>query len=384
MKATTFFGLEETLAAELLKLGAKDIVPFTRGVAFSGDMGFMYKANLCLRTALKILVPLFGFKAKNEQQLYDGIKSFHWEKYLSESDSLAIDASVNSDFFNHTLYVSQKAKDAICDRFREKTGRRPDVDLDHPTLRIYIHIYGDEVGVSLDSSGDTLFKRNYRVDIDKAPMKENLAAGIVMLSGWQPHLPLIDGMCGSGTMAIEAALWANNIPAGIFRKEFGFMKWRDYDETLYHTILDGAISRIKENEVHILANDISRPVLKKAEENIRTAKVEDVIKTSCMDFFDLKPGKQVGTLLLNPPYGERLEFEDITGFYKEIGNKLKKDFTGMNAWIISSHMDAIKSIGLKPSRRITLYNGQLECKLLKFELYGGSKKGKYMNLPKSE
>lgn len=384
MKATTFFGLEETLAAELLKLGAKDIVPFTRGVAFSGDMGFMYKANLCLRTALKILVPLFGFKAKNELQLYDGIKSFHWEKYLSESDSLAIDASVNSDFFNHTLYVSQKAKDAICDRFREKTGRRPDVDLDHPTLRIYIHIYGDEVGVSLDSSGDTLFKRNYRVDIDKAPMKENLAAGIVMLSGWQPHLPLIDGMCGSGTMAIEAALWANNIPAGIFRKEFGFMKWRDYDETLYHTILDGAISRIKENEVHILANDISRPVLKKAEENIRTAKVEDVIKTSCMDFFDLKPEKQVGTLLLNPPYGERLEFEDITGFYKEIGNKLKKDFTGMNAWIISSHMDAIKSIGLKPSRRITLYNGQLECKLLKFELYGGSKKGKYMNLPKSE
>lgn len=378
MKATTFFGLEETLSQELVKLGARDVKQFTRGVAFTGDMGFMYKANLCLRTALKILMPLYGFKAKNEQQLYDGIKDFHWEKYLSPSDTIAIDASANSDFFNHTLFVSQKAKDAICDRFREKTGSRPSVDLDRPTLRIYIHIYDDEVGVSLDSSGEALFKRNYRVDIDKAPMKENLAAGIIMLSGWQPHLPLIDGMCGSGTLAIEAALWANNVPAGIFRDGFGFMKWRNYDETLYDTIYDGCLNRIKENTVNILANDISKSVLKKAEENIREAKVDDVVKTSNLDFFDLKPAKQVGTVILNPPYGERLEFENITGFYKEIGNKLKKDFTGMNAWIISSHAEAIKSIGLRPTRKITLYNGQLECKLLKFELYSGSKKDKYL------
>lgn len=377
MKATTFFGLEDTLASELMKLGARDIKPFTRGASFTGDMGFMYKANLCLRTALKILMPLYGFKAKNEQQLYDGFKDFHWEKYLGTSDTLAIDASVNSDFFNHTLYVSQKAKDAICDRFREKTGARPSVDIDRPTLRIYVHIYGDEVGVSLDSSGDALFKRNYRVDIDKAPMKENLAAGIIMLSGWQPHLPLIDGMCGSGTLAIEAALWANNVPAGIFREHFGFMSWRNYDETLYNTILDGCISRIKENELNILANDISRPVIKKAQDNLRAAKLDDVVKTSNIDFFDLKPSKQVGTLVLNPPYGERLEFENITGFYKEIGNKLKKDFSGMTAWIISSHAEAIKSIGLRPTRKITLYNGQLECKLLKFEMYSGSKKDQY-------
>ncbi|MBS1637226.1 MAG: class I SAM-dependent RNA methyltransferase [Bacteroidetes bacterium] len=374
MKATTFFGLEETLVDELLKLGARDIKQFTRGVAFTGDLGFMYKANLCLRTALKILMPLYGFKARNEQQLYDGIKDFHWEKYIGTQDSLAIDSTVNSDRFNHTLFVSQKAKDAICDRFREKTGARPNVDLDNPTLRIYIHIYGDEVAVSLDSSGDALFKRKYRVDIDKAPMKENLAAGIIMLSGWQPHLPLIDGMCGSGTMAIEAAMWASNIPAGVFRKEFGFMKWRNYDEKLFDTIHEGCINRIKDTPLNIWANDISKPVLDKARENMKTAKLDDVIKTTNMDFFDLRPEKQVGTLVLNPPYGERLEFEDITGFYKEIGNKLKKDFTGMNAWIISSHVEAIKSIGLRPTRKITLYNGQLECKLLKFEMYSGTKK----------
>jgi len=378
MKATTFFGLEETLASELLKLGAKDIKPFTRGVSFTGDAGFLYKANLCLRTALKVLVPLYSFKARNEQQLYDGFKDFHWEKYLGTSDSLAIDSTLNSDHFDHSLYVSQKSKDAICDRFREKTGARPSVDLDDPTLRIYVHIYDTEVNVYLDSSGDTLFKRNYRVEIDKAPMKENLAAAMIMLSGWQPHLPLIDGMCGSGTLPIEAALWANNVPAGIFRKGFGFQRWRGYDEKLYEVIVDSSLNKIKDNTLNIWANDISKPVINMARQNMAQAKLDDVIRTTNMDFFDLKPEKQVGTLVLNPPYGERLEFADITGFYKEIGNKLKKDFSGMTAWIISSHAEAIKSIGLRPTRKITLYNGQLECKLLKFEMYSGSKRDQYV------
>ncbi|MGZ3932304.1 MAG: THUMP domain-containing class I SAM-dependent RNA methyltransferase, partial [Bacteroidia bacterium] len=221
MKATTLFGLEEVLSNELLKLGAKNIEPFKRGVSFTGDKGFMYKANLCLRTALKILVPLYKFKAANDKQLYDNIKEYPWENFIGVKNSIAIDAVHNSEFFNHSLYIEQKTKDAICDRFREKQNARPDVNLVSPDLRIYIHIFKDEVSVSLDSSGDILFKRGYREDIDKAPMKEVLAAGMVLLSGWQPHLPLIDGMTGSGTLAIESALYANNIPAGIFRKEFG-------------------------------------------------------------------------------------------------------------------------------------------------------------------
>ena len=374
MKATTLFGLEEVLATELLKLGAKNILPFKRGVSFTGDLGFMYKANLCLRTALKILVPKFKFNASSDKELYDKMKEIEWEKYMKVSDSLAIDAVHNSEFFNHSLYIEQKTKDAICDRFREKTNARPDVDLIDPTLRIYVHIYKDEVSVSFDSSGAILFKRNYREDIDTAPMKEVLAAGMVLLSGWQPHLPLIDGMCGSGTLSIEAALYANNIPAGIFREGFGFMKWPNYDEALYETIYEAAISKIKNSTPNILANDIEKRVLEIAKHNSTVAKVDDSISFSCASFFDLMPDKPMGTILLNPPYDERMKHEDIVSFYKQIGNKLKKDFGGWTCWLITSNEAAMHAIGLRPSRRITLFNGSLECRLLKFEMYAGTKK----------
>lgn len=374
MKATTFHGLEEVLASELLKLGARDIVPFKRGVAFTGDKGFMYKANLCLRTALKILVPLYAFKASTEQELYENIKRFEWEKYITADDTIAIDSTLNSDFFNHTLYVSQKSKDAICDRFVEKYKVRPSVDIDKPTLRIYIHIFKDQVNVSLDSSGDTLFKRGYRVDIDTAPIKEVLAAGIVLLSGWQPHLPLIDGMCGSGTLGIEAALYANNIPPGVFRTEFGFMRWKDFDQELYDTIYNGCINRIKEDMPQIYSSDIDLKPLEIAKRNAAAAKVDDVIQYKHISFFDLKPNKPHGTILLNPPYDERMKIEDTNEFYKKIGDKLKKDFGGWNCWIITSNMEAIKHIGLHPSKKMTLFNAALECKLLKYEMYSGSRK----------
>lgn len=374
MKATTFHGLEEVLASELLKLGARDIVPFKRGVAFAGDKGFMYKANLCLRTALKILVPVYAFKASTEQELYENIKRFEWEKYITADDTIAIDSTLNSDFFNHTLYVSQKSKDAICDRFVEKYKVRPSVDIDKPTLRIYIHIFKDQVNVSLDSSGDTLFKRGYRVDIDTAPIKEVLAAGIVLLSGWQPHLPLIDGMCGSGTLGIEAALYANNIPPGVFREEFGFMKWKDFDKELYDIIYNGCINRIKEDMPQIYSSDIDLKPLEIAKRNAAAAKVEDVIQYKHISFFDLKPNKPHGTILLNPPYDERMKIEDTNEFYKKIGDKLKKDFGGWNCWIITSNMEAIKHIGLHPSKKMTLFNAALECKLLKYEMYSGSRK----------
>jgi putative N6-adenine-specific DNA methylase len=374
MKATTFHGLEDVLVNELMKLGARDIVPFKRGVSFTGDKGFMYKANLCLRTALKVLVPIYSFTANNEHELYDKMKEYEWEELLNSDDTLAINATVNSDEFNHSLYVSQKTKDAICDRFVDKFSVRPNVDLDRPTLRIYVHIFRNQVNVSLDSSGDSLFKRGYRVDIDTAPMKEVLAAGMVLLSNWQPHLPLIDGMCGSGTLGIEAALYANNIPPGVFREEFGFMKWHDYDKALWDTIYESCINRIKDDMPTIISSDIDIVPLEMAKRNAAVAKVEDVIQYEHKSFFDMMPTRPHGTILLNPPYDERIKMEDTNAFYKQIGDKLKKDFGGWTCWIISSNMEAIKSIGLHPSKKLTLFNASLECKLLKYEMYDGSKK----------
>lgn len=374
MKATTFHGLEDVLVNELMKLGARDIVPFKRGVSFTGDKGFMYKANLCLRTALKVLVPIYSFTANNEHELYEKMKEYEWEELLNVDDTLAINATVNSDEFNHSLYVSQKTKDAICDRFVEKFDVRPNVDLDRPTLRIYVHIFRNQVNVSLDSSGDSLFKRGYRVDIDTAPMKEVLAAGMVLLSNWQPHLPLIDGMCGSGTLGIEAALFANNIPPGVFREEFGFMKWHDYDKELWDKIYESTINRIKDDMPNIISSDIDIVPLEMAKRNGAVAKVDDVIQYEHISFFDLMPTKPHGTILLNPPYDERIKMEDTNAFYKQIGDKLKKDFGGWTCWIISSNMEAIKSIGLHPSKKMTLFNASLECKLLKYEMYSGSKK----------
>jgi putative N6-adenine-specific DNA methylase len=226
----------------------------------------------------------------------------------------------------------------------------------------------------LDSSGDPLYKRGYRADINEAPMKEVLAAGLVKLSGWEKHLLLVDGMCGAGTIAIEAALWANNIPPGYYRNDFAFMRWKNFDEKLYDTIYESSINRIKNDPVEIIANDIDAFTLKKAVSNTKNAKVDDVVTCLSQSFFDLQPTRSAGVVILNPPYGERLPVDEIEKMYKEIGNKLKKDFQGFSAWIITSSPEAIKSIGLRPSRKIQIYNGSLECRYLKFELYGGSKK----------
>ena len=374
MKVTTFFGLEEILAKELLQLGGKEITEFKRGVSVVGDIGFLYKANLCLHTALKVIIPITKFTANNEQELYDNIKLIDWERFISNSDTLMVESVLNSELFTHSQFVSQKVKDGIVDRFRDKTGKRPDVDLLHPMFKLYVHIYKNEVSLNIDSSGDPLYKRGYRSDINEAPMKEVLAAGLVKLSGWEKHLLLVDGMCGAGTIAIEAALWANNIPPGYYRNEFGFMRWRNFDEKTYDTIYESSISKIKNDKVEIIANDIDFPSIKKARTNTKNAKVDDVINCTQESFFDMTPPRQAGVVILNPPYGERLPVAEIETLYKEIGNKLKKDFKGFSAWIITSSPEAIKSIGLRPSRRIQVFNGSLECRYLKFELYDGSKK----------
>lgn len=374
MKVTTFFGLEEILARELSRLGGKDVTPFKRGVSVVGDTGFLYKCNLCLHTALKVLIPITKFTAENEQALYDGIKQIAWEEFISNEDTLMVESVVNSEAFSHSLFVSQKVKDGIVDRFREKTGKRPDVDLIHPAFRLYVHIFKNEVSLHIDSSGEPLYKRGYRADINEAPMKEVLAAGLVKLSGWEKHLLLIDGMCGSGTIAIEAAFWANDIPPGYFRNEFGFMRWRSFDEKLYDTIFESSINKIKNDAVQIIANELDETTFKKASSNIKHAKVDDVVTPNHQSFFDMKVERGGGVIILNPPYGERMPVEEIEKLYKEIGNKLKKDFKGFTAWIITSNPEGVKSIGLRPSRRIHLFNGSLECRYLKFDLYDGSKK----------
>jgi putative N6-adenine-specific DNA methylase len=375
MIATTFFGLEDVLATELRRLGAKNIDIANRAVSFYGDKGFMYKANLCLRTALRILKPIKRFYIQDQEEYYRFITNMEWEKMIDLNDTFVVDSVVNTHFFNHTQFVSQVTKDGIVDRFNEKFDARPSVDKDHPTLRINVHIFRHDVTISLDSSDIILHKRGYRSEVNVAPLKESLAAGIILLSDWERHIPMVDGMTGSGTFAIEAAMIANKIPAGYFRKEFGFMKWNDFDEGLYETIFEGMVSKISEEQPKIIGVELDAKTAKIAQTNVENAKVEDVVTITNQDFFDFMPEKPRGVLFLNPPYGERMgEDEDMVAFYKKIGDKLKKDFKGFSVWIITANMDAAKFIGLRPSRKITLFNSQLECKLLKFEIYDGTKR----------
>ncbi len=380
MIATTLFGMEELLEKELLRLGAKNIKPANRAVSFEGDKGFLYKANLQLRTAMKILVPVAEFYAKTDQQLYDGMSNIDFSQFMDKDDTLAIFSTINSDNFNHTQYVSQKTKDAIVDQFRKKVGTRPSVDLQRPTVKFYVHIFRDEVTLFLDSSGPSLYKRGYREDTNLAPLNEVLAAGMVMLSGWERHIPLLDPMCGSGTILTEAAMIANNIPPGYYRQEYGFMRWKDYDETLWDTIYEAAINKITDHKLNLIGCDISRNVIKKAKENAKSAKLDDEIKFVASDFFDYTPETERGFIIMNPPYGERMDKDgDMKDFYKKIGDKFKKDFTNFTAWMISSDIEALKFVGLRPTRKIKLFNGALECRFNKFELYSGSKKDMYQN-----
>lgn len=377
MMAKTIFGLEETLAGELLRLGAKDVEIHNRAVSFVGDKGFMYKANLNARTALRILVPVETITVTNEKSLYEGIQSIDWEKYMDVTDTLAIDSVVNSDLFTHSQYVSQKAKDAIVDQFRAKYGERPSVDLDKPTIRINLHIFKDVCTISLDSSGESLHKRGYRDKTNLAPINEVLAAGLVMLSGWDKRTNFIDPMCGSGTIVIEAALYANNIPAGYFREDFGFMRWHKFmpfDEELWDTIFDAAVNKITNHEQVIIGGELSPNVAKKAKENVKLAKVDDIvtIRNCDMKDFEVPPGR--GVVIINPPYGERMVKDNIEELYKMMGDTFKQKFAGYNCWILSSNMDAFKHVGLRPTRKIALFNGQLECRFMKFEIYEGTKK----------
>jgi putative N6-adenine-specific DNA methylase len=377
MIAKTIFGLEDILSAELQRLGARNVETHNRAISFSGDKGFMYKANICLRTALRILVPIKTFNVTDEKSLYDAIQSINWEDYMDVTDTLAIDTVLSSDLFTHSQYLSQKAKDAIVDQFRAKHGERPSVDLDRPTLRIHLHVYQNTLTVAFDSSGESLHKRGYRDKTNLAPLNEVLAAGMILLSGWDKRSTFIDPMCGSGTILIEAAMIANNIPPGYYRDEYSFEGWKKFmafDEELYNTIFDSAIDKITNHEQQIIGGELSPNVAKKAKENIKHAKVDDIVSIKVCDIKDFEVPAGRGVVILNPPYGERMVKDNIEELYKNIGDTFKSKFSGYDCWMISSNMEAFKHVGLRPSRKIALFNGQLECRFMKYEMYQGTKK----------
>lgn len=377
MLAKTMYGFEDILATELKNLGAINVETGVRSVSFEGDKGFMYKANLSLRTAIKILKPIKSFRIKNEADLYDHIYKMDWDQYMTYNNTFAIDATVNSDQYNHSLFMALKTKDAIADKFRNTEGKRPDVDLKHPDLRINLHIQRDECTVSLDSSGQSLHHRGYRTATNIAPINEVLAAGMLLLSGWDGQCDFLDPMCGSGTIPVEAAMIACNIPASINRKEFSFEKWNDFDEDLFEKIIESCLSKTREFHYKIYGYDKAPSAVWKAKENVKNASLSDYITIEDKDFFKTEKFTE-GKLhmVFNPPYGERLNIE-MESFYKQIGDTLKQSYPGTDAWFITANMDALKHVGLRPSRKIKIYNGKLEAKLVKYVMYEGSKKAKF-------
>ena len=371
----TSFGLEDILIEELKSLGASGIVKGVRMVSVEGDQRMMYKINLWSRVALRVLKPIRKFRAGNEQQLYDEIKKVDWSEYLSVDDTLAVDAVVNKSVMTHSLYVALKTKDAVVDQFRDKTGKRPSVDLDHPSLRIHVHINENEAEVSLDSSGYSLHKRGYRMQSSEAPINESLAAGLILLSGWDQKSPFLDLMCGTGTLAIEACLMGLNKAPGLLRRGFGFERWADFDKSLWDELrMEAQQSEKKELDFPITGVDLSSMQIRNAMENASAAGVGKYISFQQMSFEKFEPDSAPGIILINPPYGGRITSNDLLQLYKSMGDQFKKKYAGWKAFVFTANMEAGKNIGLKPSGKIPLFNGKLECRLLKFEMYSGTRR----------
>ena len=379
MVAKTLFGFEDLLERELIQLGALHVKQGVRSVSFEGDKGFMYKANLGLRTAIKILKPIHSFKLKTEQDLYDQIYKMPWENYMKNTGTLAVSSTLNSDVFTHSQYISLKTKDAIVDRFRDQTGERPNVDLRFPDLKLNIHIDRNICHVSLDTSGESLHKRGYKTATNIAPINEVLAAGLIMLSGWDGQSDFMDPMCGSGTMLVEAAMIACNIPPNLMRKEFAFERWADWDVELFEKIEESLLKKTRDFHHRILGFDKSPSAVAKAIENTKSAHLDEFITIKHEDFFKTqKGGDKKLHMVFNPPYGERLDI-DMENFYKSIGDTLKQNYPGTTAWFITSNLEALKHVGLRPSRKIKLFNAKLESKLVKYDIYEGSKKAKFQD-----
>ena len=381
MLAKTFKGLEEVLAQELIELGANDVLIERRAVSFRGDKALLYRANFALRTAIRILVPIASFKAKDTDALYNQLRKLNWSQYMTVDSTFAIDATVYSESFRNSRFVTYRVKDAIVDYWQEKASKRPNVQVEKPDLLINIHIANEQVTLSLDSSGESLHKRGYRVATTEAPINEVLAAGMLLMAGWQGQSDFYDPMCGSGTLLIEAALIARNIAPGVFRQSFAFEKWPDFDAELWSDIYNDD-SREKEFNHKIYGSDASFYAIQQAAKNIKSAGVQKDVELKHIRIEEIKISNIQSPItnpsplvMMNPPYGERLksnkEMEDL---YSAIGTALKHQFTGATAWIISSNAAAMKCIGLKPSKKYHLLNGELDCQYNKYELFQGKRK----------
>ena len=374
----TFFGLEEVLSEEIKKLGGRKVEIKNRAVNCVGDLGFLYKINYSARTAVKILVPIFQFKAFNEQKFYDKLYRFNWAEFMDLDKTFAIDATVHSERFTHSQFMTLKMKDAIVDFFRDHFNTRPSVDAKNPDIKFNLHIDRDLVTISLDSSGDPLFKRGYRKEQGEAPINEVLASGMLQIAGWDGKGNFLDPMCGSGTLLIEAAMIALDLPAQIFRKKFAFQNWKNYDSELFKKIKEFRINRIKAFEGKITGYDIDARMLNASRINIEAAELEDVIEVKKQNFFESKKEHFPLLMVFNPPYDERISIND-GAFYKKIGDTFKNNYPNTLAWLISSDLEAVKKVGLRPSRKIKLFNGKLETRFLQYEMYEGSKKDKLAN-----
>jgi putative N6-adenine-specific DNA methylase len=372
MIAKTFRGLEEVLATELVNIGANNVQLQRRAVSFTGNISMLYKANLYLRTATRILKPISTFEANNPDEVYEQVKKITWTDYLNLEGTFAVDSTVYSDDFRHSKFVAYRVKDAIADWFTEKFDKRPSVRLENPQMMISIHIAGNKCTLSLDSSGESLHKRGYKVAQTDAPLNEVLAAGMIMMTGWKGESDLVDPMCGSGTILIEAALIALNIPPGIFRSSFAFERWKDFDVELFDELYNDD-SNERSFNFKIYGSDISPRAIKIAEQNVKSTGLSKYIQLNVNPIQKLEAPSEKCIMVTNPPYGERITSDDIYGLYASIGTTVKHKFTGNSAWVISSHEECLDKIGLKPSERIRLLNGSLDCWYCRYDIFAGKR-----------
>jgi putative N6-adenine-specific DNA methylase len=379
MIAKTLAGLEKVLADELTQLGASDVQTQKRAVAFGGDTEMIYKANLWCRTAISILKPLFDFSFEGQQEYYDILREFNWSEIFTVDKTIAINAIAFESEFTNTHFLSQRTKDAVVDHFMEKTGKRPSVDIDDPQIKISIHINRNQCSVSLDSSGAPLFKRGYRRKNVAAPLNEVLGAGLIMLSGWDRQTPFYDPMCGSATFSIEAGMMALNMAPSIFRRSFSFKNWIGYDDNLWERLREEARDAQHKQVPDILAADINNISMDAARQNLMEAGLLGRVRLEKKDFFVSKPLHDSGMVIINPPFGVRLQSQDLKEYYKNLGTTLKHNYAGFNAWILSPDKMLTHKIGLKHTFQQVVFNGPLECRFLGYELYRGTKK-----FPKNE
>lgn len=367
--AKTLFGIEDVCAKELQNLGAQNVQALNRAVSFESNIETLYKIHLYSALSLRIIEPFYTFSAKNEDELYEKCLLFDWQKFMTIDHTFKIDAVVHSSTFKHSKYASYRVKDAICDYFRKHTHKRPNIDVKKPNFIFSLNIRENDIQLAIDASGDSLFKRGYRLEGGQAPLNEVLAAGIIAHTEWDSKIPFFDGMMGSGTLVIEALFKANNKPVGLDRSNFGFMNWPSYNEKLWQKVYENAKENIKNEYPNIKGIEIDGKTFSSAKENMVRAGFLPIHHIEQGDFFKYKPKENEGVVVLNPPYDERIKSEDIVLLYKQIGDHLKQHFQGWTAWIISGNVEARKHIGLKTSQKIKLFNGKIETRLLKFELY---------------